>query len=221
MLHDVVLIVIAVVATLVALGIFSAVSAWYNQVAPAALQHHIERTITIDDFEPNEMQQDQIRRAVLDFDRQRTPLELKNDPQSNSGKSYDYYGPRMEAGRLFGVVLHGEIVMFYQWRDSPSERRPPQRNEKGVLVLPPTEPRWAILQQFWKTVPGAEDADGWPVKPDKVFEINPGIYGPEKKDQVVVRVKGTDEIVVDEREGELHLDASRMHPALKRELGIK
>lgn len=141
----------------------------------AVRRRRSERVITLDDFEPTEAQRDQIRRAVADMERQRTLL------------GHDALGRevRAEAGRLFGIVHGGELVMFYQWRGSPSEDRQPGR---------------AARKAFWTRFPEAVDDDGWPVKPEKVFEVNPGLYGPPTREYVPA------------------FDPDHMHPALRREV---
>lgn len=185
-MHDLELIAAAIAATLAVLGGLRLLRRGYQAAGPALQRRVVERSITLDDFEPDEVQADQIRLAVENFDRQRTPATMKPDSRSPGGFTYDYDGPRHDAGRLFGVVWRGEIAMFYQWRGDRSSE--------------PADPVKAALTAFWRDFPEAVDEDGWPERPDKVFEVNPGLYGPVQRQYVPP------------------LDSDQIHPALKTEL---
>lgn len=163
-MHDLLLVGIAVSGTLAAFGARRLLAPRARRRLQEAAERHIAREaskqITLDDFEPTEKQADEIRRAVADFDRQRTPLTFTKDRQGID--QYDYSGPRDSAGRLFGLVYQGRIVMFYQWRGGRMGEDP--------------NPVKAALNAFWRGFPDAVDTDGWPVKPERIFEINPGVY---------------------------------------------
>jgi hypothetical protein len=132
--------------------------------------------ITLDDFDPTPRHAEEIRRAVADFDRQRTPLTI--GPEG----AWDYNGPRAAAGRLFGVVHDDHIVMFHQIRHAGDAR----------------SVRREVLAAFWAR--GYTDSDGWPIKPQKIFEINPGLFEPPSRDYAAA------------------WDPDKMHPVLRQGL---